>query len=430
MMKHRYRRRAAMYVIIVGCTLVVATVGVSAITLTRIERIQNQTTGDFLQAQLYARSAIEIGLLQIHDDPDWRSTMPNGAWRSNAPIGTGYYTLHGVDPADSDLTDDDAEAVQLTGIGMEGAARFALRTLVQVTPVPLSCLEVSMHAGDDIRVDAGFLYGDQIVSANDRIESANASEIYPAAESVNGFGGDVGPGQTTSPVPPRDLPGVDVFDYYEARGTWISAASLPQENGRATIAGRLLGPNHNPFGSTNPDGIYVIDCQNQDVQIRNSRIIGTLVLLDAGARSAAYESVNWSANAPNYPALLVRGSFNLILTDNPIVESDLGVNLNPAGAEFNLEADLSLDDIYPCEINGLIYVSEDLATDATAPPYQYEDTISNTINGVVIAGTSILPSTATFNLNYSADFFDYPPPGFRAGLNYTLARGSWEQSAN
>ena len=44
----------------------------------------------------------------------------------------------------------------------------------------------------------------------------------------------------------------------------------------------LLSPTSNPYGTPNASGIYIINCNNQNVTIGPCRIVGTLVLLVPG----------------------------------------------------------------------------------------------------------------------------------------------------
>src|SRR5688572_21182618 len=91
-MKNR-KRRASVYVLVLGSSTLLATMGLAALTATRIERKNLAGTTDFAEARIYARSAVELALHTMSTDPDWRTTKPNGAWRTNQNIATGKYTL-------------------------------------------------------------------------------------------------------------------------------------------------------------------------------------------------------------------------------------------------------------------------------------------------------------------------------------------------
>ena len=46
------------------------------------------------------------------------------------------------------------------------------------------------------------------------------------------------------------------------------------------------------FGATNPEGIYVIDCQGGMIRVQYSRIVGTLVLLNPDSVSDIEDNVS------------------------------------------------------------------------------------------------------------------------------------------
>src|SRR5687767_14232573 len=102
------------------------------------------------------------------------------------------------------------------------------------------------------------------------------------------------------------MPGASVFSYYvnPANGTAISA-TLISLVGDIVIDGKLLSPDNNPWGlEKNANGIYWVNCGGRRVVIRDSRILGTLVLRDANEVTVE-GSVHWEPAVEGYPALLV-----------------------------------------------------------------------------------------------------------------------------
>ena len=105
---------------------------------------------------------------------------------------------------------------------------------------------------------------------------------------------------------------------YLATGTLINYSALPDASGNwKRIKRQLLSPTHNPWGGANPDGIYYIDCGGDNLRIRDSRIVATLVLLNVNEVEIEH-SVCWEAPFPNYPALLASGNANVHLDDKDI----------------------------------------------------------------------------------------------------------------
>lgn len=399
-----------MYIMVLGATMAVAVIGLSVLTALRIQRRGAEGTIDFAQARLYAQSAIEIGMLRIENDSDWRNTYPSGVWEENKLIGTGMYTLEGIDPDDDNLKNNETDSVVLTGTGYKGEARYKLSVTLVAESAALTCLEVSLQAGADaVFEDPATAWGEQIISANNVIQAIGACTIYPACESVNGFMGAVGPGPTTSGITPREMPDpLTVFEYYIANGTYIIPPSY-------RIDKHLLSPASNPFGpTTNPQGIYVVDCLGNDLTITKSRIVGTLVILNPGPNSEIKPSVHWEAAVPNFPALLVEGAILMDVGSEPLTESST-INFNPPGTPYEGVEDGDLDDSYPAIITGLVYVSGNLQTANTSA-----------IEGVLVVGGT-LQSTGTLTLTYSQTYLTNPPPGFGNVTHMVISPGTWTQ---
>lgn len=405
-----YRRRGSMYVAVLGCALVVAVIGLSALTVTRIERSYADATADFARSRLYAQSAIEMGMLRIRNDPEWRTTYPSGVWETDRPIGEGTYTLEGIDPDDNNLKDRDTDPVVLTGTGVRGDTQYKLQVILVADTEPLTCLEVSLQAGNDaIFQDPATVSGNQIISANNTIQAVGSCTINPDCEAVNGFVGAITPGSKTSGITPRTMPdSATVFDYYITNGTLITVPDY-------RIDKHLISPASNPFGpTTNSQGIYVVDCQSQNIVITKSRIVGTLVLLNTGANSEIKPSVYWEPAVANFPVLLVDGTLKMDVGSTDLTES-AAINFNPPGTPYEGAEDGDLDDSYPPIIKGLVYIRNDLFT-----------ANSVAIEGVLVVGNT-LTSTGVLELNYRQTYLDEHPPGFGATTRMVVSQGTWRQ---
>ena len=399
-----------MYIAVLGCTLAVTVIGLSAVMVTRIERRSAEGAADMIQARLYAQSAIEVGLLRIRDDLDWRVTYPSGEWFAEQPIGTGTCSLEGIDPGDNNLKDADTDPLLLTGVGIQGDARYQFQVTLLAETDPLTCLEVSLQANTDaIFQDSVTIHGIQIVSANNVIQALGHVTVYPDMESVNGFVGALGPGATTSPTVARDMPDpVTVYDYYVTNGTPITVPGY-------VIEKQLLSPTSNPYGPTDPQGIYVVDCGGQRLTISNARIVGTLVVLRAGSGSEIRPTVNLEPAVANFPVLLVDGSFMVDTGAGVLSESTTGINFNPPGTRFDGVEDSDLEDTYPAVIKGLVYVSNDLTTSNDAA-----------FEGVVVVGNTFI-GTDNVTVNYQGSFLANPPPGFTGPPRMYTSPGTWKR---
>jgi hypothetical protein len=418
----RRRRRGGIYVIVLGVSMIVSVLALGAMMVRRIERRTGQQTGDQAEARLYAQAAIEMGRLRIKNDANWRNTYTHGVWEADKPVGSGTYTLEGTDPADADLSYPETDCVNLIGTGCKGLAVQKL----QVTLVPeirgLTCLEASLHAANDLIINQATVYGDQMMSANNTIQSLNGSTIFPASESVNGFGGPVGPGTATTPIDPRSMPDpASVFDEYVREGTPILISTIPLVAGYHTIEKVVISPTSNPYGTrqTNSKGVYVIDCQGQFLDIRDSRIVGTLVFLNIAPFSFVYGSLNWEPAVANYPSLMVDGSTQFFFSSSPLDETTLTANFNPAGTPYLGQEDVLLDDVYPSRIAGLVYVSGDVCINR----------LDNPFDGVFVVGNSLHTEPgADLRLSYQPTFLLDPPPGFEVRpIPMKISPGSWKR---
>ncbi len=406
------RRRAATYVVVLGGSMLVTVIGLAAVTGMRVQRRTLEMTGDFAQARLHARSAIEMGFYHIGVDSKWRTTRINGSWATKQAIGSGYYGLTVVDPADGDLSSAKADSLVLTGYGYQGDARYNLAVTLVAETQALTCLEVALHADNDLNFSSAVVRCDQTISANTSV-NVGGSDMVSNVEAVNAVNGSVN-GTTTTGITPRTMPDASVFDYYLTRGTAINYASLAS----GQISRTLLSPTNNPFGATNAEGIYYIDCAGASVYLNRVRIVGTLVLVNPGGASTIDNSIHWEPAVANYPSLLVDGNMNFDMWPDALSESSVGINLNPAGTPYNGTTDNDTSDSYPSVIKGLVYISGDV-----------KSTYELTIDGVMVVGVSTNIGDM-INLTYQSTFLDEPPPGFTDVARMVVSPGSWRRVVN
>ena len=411
----RSRRRGSIYPAVLAYASLVTIIGLSALLALRSQRRASEGENDLSQARLHARSAIELGLWVLENDTGWRSERSSGIWLKDRPIGGGTYSLAVVDPNDNDLANSDLEPVVLTGTGVHGSALHKTEVRFGPQKRPLGCLEVSLHANIDLKFNGALLRSDQMISANNTIESIG-STIDADVEAGNAISGSGYTKSGLTGIEVRSMPNSAVFDYYLDRGTPISILSMPTNANGALMEKVVLSPWSNPYGAeTNPTGIYVIDCQGANIEITLSRIVGTLVLKNPGADSIISQSVHWEPALVNYPALMVQGSLKISLDAADLDEIALDVNFNPVDTPDKGVEDADMDDTYSSKIKGLVYVSGDLFISG-----------ATTFEGAVVVGMS-LDATGVLVLKYDPVCFDNPPPGFFVVSPMRLLSGSWKQ---
>ncbi|MCH7595425.1 MAG: hypothetical protein IID35_02605 [Planctomycetes bacterium] len=416
-----HRRRGSIYVMVLGTSLVVTVIGLSALTITRIERRSAESTGDFAQARLYAQSAIDMGRLRIRNDPDWRTSYTNGDWEIRRAIGSGTYTVGGYDPVDGILDDGSSDPLILKGIGFEGAARYQLQVQLEAQGQALTCLEVALHTGDNLLFSGSTAQCDQVISSNNNID-ATSCDIFSEVQVVGSASGGTYWITPITGITPRTMPDSTVFDYYIANGTPIDVGLLPKIGPTPAIKEVVLSPASNPYGPTNPEGIYVIDLMGQQLKFRKCRIVGTIVLLNGTADCTTLDWINWEPAVANYPSLMVRGDF-IFNTDStqPLVESSpTNVNYNPIGTPYNGDEDDLIDDTYPTVFGGLYYVSGSASIATGSHP---------AFDGVFVVGNT-LTTNGDVTLTYRSTFLSNPPPGFGSAVKMSIVPGTWKQTVN
>lgn len=412
-------RAGYLYVAVMVVATLVGLVGLSAVSVARLNLRTTTRTVDSSSADFLAQSAVEHALAVIKNDTAWRTTYLNNTEYPSTPISLngGTFTWKLVDP-DSSLLDDDSDTVRIYGIGRQGSATSVQSVLLYPTETPLSCTEAAFHCAGNVTtvIYTDWTTDDKISSNGDVNASATGSSITGNASAAGTVTGNVS-GTKTSGAGVRRMPGSSVFDFYKARGTWVDINALPLSNGKRMIEKQIVSPSTSPWGVTNSAGIYIIDCGGQNLEIRNSRILGTLVILNPGTSCLTSYAVHWDTVVANLPALLVAGNFAICHSASNLKEAELSTNFNPTAVPFEGNSDTDQTDEYLSEINGLVYSSGKLTVAAL---------LSRTrVNGSTICTTMGSLSAATFN--HKSVFTNFPPPGFASGSEMEIIPGTWRR---
>ncbi len=417
-------RRGGIYVAVLGVTLIVGIMAAVAISLVRIEMRTFAAVQEQQQARVLATAAAEYAVSYLQHASSWRSTLQSDLETSPIDWGSGQFTWQ-VSDVDGDLQDDLRDNLLLSGIGRSGEAVFVESVTLMPTGSPLTCLEVALLVNNTIVVPNGGMVWDtriisnQTVASNSNIDATQANtEINADVQAGNIASGTIN-GTATNLTAVRDLPGGDVFDYYTTNGTWIPVTNLPEVAGKRQLARTVLSPATNPYGSTNPEGIYVVDCQGSAVEVLESRIVGTLVLLNPGSGSGVTSVALLEPAVPNYPALLVDGDCQLrlsILGSDTFSETTSLVNLNPLGTPYQGAQDSTALGSYNAHIDGLVYISGTASI-----------TGNTRIDGCLVCGAIQFNAGVSLTTDYSDIYLQNPPPGFAKGDPMRVIPGSWRR---
>jgi hypothetical protein len=148
-----FRRRGSVYVAVLGTSLIVSVLALSVLALQRIENRMLAASSDVEQAKLNATAAIELGLLDIVQNADWRVTHTELEWfDSPRIIGAGNCQLE-VDDADAEADDEydglsanDESPIRMVGIGRSGQAEQRVEVIVDPRRNPLASFRAAAAA--------------------------------------------------------------------------------------------------------------------------------------------------------------------------------------------------------------------------------------------------------------------------------------------
>lgn len=420
--EQRCSRGGFLYVAVMGTATLVAMIALTGLHVARLYLRAAVSEGERVQAQMLASSAVEHAIAAINSNANWESDYslnveyPSGgvsvgagsfSWKL-VDAGGGNKSLHGIGRA------GEAICTYAVDLGREGGNSY---------------LSYGLLCGNDLWVGAYstdeslFVEGANICT-NDRLESWGSVTGNVEAQVIdnNGGWGTIN-GTQTAPAPIQSLPDpTNVFDYYEATGTPISASLLSDGKGGLTLSRQLLSPTSNPFGIPNADGIYVIDAAGKGLAIKESRIVGTLVVLNASKGVGILDEVNWEPAIPHYPSILVEGDLLIQMDDGELREWEVWTNFNPTLTPYQDASDLSFDDAYPSRLAGLIYSSRNVFFDGDEKNYVTK------VNGLVIAnGWCVLAHGVNLEIEYDEAASLSPPPGFRPGEPESIVARSWRQ---
>ncbi|MCG8448025.1 MAG: hypothetical protein MI725_00405 [Pirellulales bacterium] len=145
-------RHGSIYFAVAGVAMIVSMVGLTVMQIARLELRAATARQDRSYARTIAQSSVEMALARIDHDSDWRLNFNHGQLYSASPSGAGVtLRFKYLDNADSDLADDDAEVVEIQGIGSYGGATFLYSTTYApsvTTENQVGPLEIHSHVMD------------------------------------------------------------------------------------------------------------------------------------------------------------------------------------------------------------------------------------------------------------------------------------------
>jgi Carbohydrate binding domain len=249
-------RGGSIYIAVLGTSLIVSLLALSALALQRLQNKSLLATADIRQAQLNAESAVELGLLAMKQDPNWRTTYTSGHWIVNRALTAGTCSLDGTDPVDGNLANNTTDSVVFTGIGDSGTAEQRVQVAIDPRSQPLSCLRSGLAVGHALTLTNTVLRSSAPITVSS-VSSTN-STVYGNVQGVT-VSGSTYTG-TTAQVSTNQLPTMptwsSLFDYYKTNGTQLDYTKIPTQTGnfaRNTGVESAIGTNDwtgSPIGAS------------------------------------------------------------------------------------------------------------------------------------------------------------------------------------
>ncbi|MBN2377543.1 MAG: hypothetical protein JXD22_14175 [Sedimentisphaerales bacterium] len=342
------KNTGSIYILALTSAVVLAAVVLGLSYLILQFRSTSRTYTDISRAQVYADLGIRHAINFTFANPNWRQLLSSGIWLQDVQNGNAIYTVSGVDTIDGDFTNSTKDPVLLTSTATIGDV---IRTLqVETHTEKMEFLNYRAVAGTFLKIENHAVIHGDIASNDDIIKTGGDTWVFGDARAVDDIGDTIQIfGDIIEGANPLELPiGQSVYDFYAPKATII-----PYQN---EIFAKLLSPTNNPWGATNPDGVYLMNCSDNKVVIKQSRIVGTLILVHPKNDSAVEISVNWQPARTDYPAFIILGGDFEFKIDRSINEWEINADLSLPG-EPGYGSKFST---YDGEVHGMIFSTNKL----------------------------------------------------------------------
>lgn len=390
-------RRGTAYLLVLVTVMIVTIAGVTGAMAAQIARHAAELSNQSMHAKLLAQTGLEFTLEQIRQDENWLAT-----WR-DVHEGVRLVALDGnrirltmTDLDGGDVPSDHYEPVLITAEAEIGQTRQRLRVRLDPKPRPLPVLATAFYADRSVYMDLTRIEADAVVGGNADV-TALLSDIYAPVRAGGLASGTLFHEGAQSYRSTLAIPGWSlVRARYEPLAETIPFSQIPG----GVIEETVLSPAYNPYGSTHPEGIYLINHGSNSVTIRNARIVGTLIFVGSGTVTIS-ESVHWAPAVRNMPSILAQGEVHLRISDSPLREDNVGRSLNPPGTPWQGNEDHDTYDVYPSLLTGLIY---------SASRVRFNGDV--TIHGLALSADRIRSDRNVY-ITHDDIYSRFPPPAFR-----------------
>ena len=388
-----------LYSMVVANGVIVGLLGLAALSIVRVERRSSQRLQEIESAQALAWAGVELGVHQLAHNSGWRESHVHNVETASRTFAGGSVTWRFLDITDTDLADDKADAVELQGIGRFGDAVWVQAQRFQFPKI--SPLDHALHSHGQITIDLGTQLTSTTASISTNGTLNLLGTLAGSAECQSKFGTGAVTGTVEEGAPTKSLPAASVFSTYA-----LLATALPL-NG--DIYRDVLAPGLNTYaGGLNANGVYYINTGGAEIDIRGSRLHGTLIIdghcqIDDQALLEPFRS--------DYPTLIVSGNLRVTTysQSQSLSENNYSMNYNSTGAPYSGVTDSDQSDLYPNEVRGLVHVKGNFTMDNTAR-----------IRGIVICEGQAVITGGNNELIHDPAIAAAPPSGYNIA-DYILA---------
>lgn len=379
-------RTGSAYVMVLASSVIVTAITLGGLALNRAQRDAYQAQQDLRRARMAAASGLEASTRILSPTIDGRQAMSDPV---NLPAEIDGVELRYdiFDTIDASLTNDITQPIAVTVEARFGSARQMITGSMspRLTPVGMAKYGVAATgsvklSGTVVDVPAGIYSGSGVDASNSNVAAPVYSPGNITGTTYLGTRTTVG-NQSTAPL--DDLSGLF------AAATRISYSSISGGD----IDKVVLSPTINPYGAaTNPRGIYLIDCEGQQLKLKNARILGTLLVVNAKSDSKWEDSPNVASFDPRLPAVVWYGTLTIDTHSEDLFESAERLSFNPPGAPYFGVTDTDQLDSFPSLTTGTVVVIGDLKVDRKL-----------SIDGRLLVHGNIIASNATIRVREDPD---------------------------
>ncbi len=412
-MKFVSRRRGSIYLLVLATSVLVVTMALLGLELARRDVFASVVGKDSVEARLAAESGVDHAIAFMHES-GWRSRVGGGTIGSAVRVGSATYTASIADTV-GDITIPSLNVLKVTSVGTSGNSRVVLEVDARAASIVPEHFDHVVCAQTSLSFETG-----STVTGNGTIRAGTSSLAVLSSIAQRVTVGTLATGLTytggvsvnSTPLSTIDM--ASVINYYKSIGTAVRYSKLAG----GKIENQVVSQDVTPWGLTNAYGVYIIDCENNLVSIRDSRIIATLVFVNASNGVEVSRSVSWFPGLSTYPVALCDGKLSLLPTSATLSESAISVNLNPPGAAGTDRVgvtDSDKADSYTSRIMGLV-VADSLVLG----------------NALRLFGTAVslkdVRFTGNAQLGYDISIYSATPPGFTFPGEMYLTEGSFRRS--